>query len=66
MPQTPRQRLANERYAKKEQWKKGKPTSEVKPKQKDPLPISKGWLALLAFLVLGGGIFELLRLFGIY
>jgi hypothetical protein len=43
-PQTPRQRVANRRYAKREERKKGKPESEVNEKKGHGLPISKGWL----------------------
>ena len=80
--QTPQQRKANERYAKQEASKRGKPESEIKQKQKFKPPISPLWigtyldypfipnarpayapLGLLAFVVCGGLIFELLRLF---
>lgn len=82
--QTPQQRRANERYAKQESAKRGKPDSAVKQKvQKFNPPVSKLWIGmfkvlftcsvgifgiytitgLLAFIIFGGLIFELLRLF---
>ena len=86
--QTPQQRKANERYARQEAAKRGKPESAVKHKQKWDPPISKlwigehiflgkakgrivgaGWYAksltigVLIFVLCGGVIFELLRLF---
>ena len=81
--QTPQQRRANERYAKQESSKRGKPDSLVKQKnQKFNPPVSKLWIGmfkvpcpsfgfsgsytiigLLAFIICGGLIFELLRLF---
>lgn len=80
--QTPQQRRANERYAKQESAKRGKPDSAVKQKiQKFNPPVSKLWIGmskvpftcldsssytivgLLAFIICGGLIFELLRLF---
>ncbi|OCK75911.1 hypothetical protein K432DRAFT_270171, partial [Lepidopterella palustris CBS 459.81] len=60
--QTPHQRAANAKFAKAEAAKRGKPQSAVKPKEKGKPPISKGWIALLAFVVCGGLVFELLRL----
>ncbi|KAL2350712.1 hypothetical protein BJ546DRAFT_810067, partial [Cryomyces antarcticus] len=61
--QTPQQRRANEAFAKSEASKRGKPQSAVKKQEKQKSPISKGWVVLLAFVVCGGLIFELLRLF---
>lgn len=61
--QTLQQRKANERYARQESAKRGKPESAIKKKEKVTSPISKGWIALLAFVVCGGLLFELLRLF---
>ncbi|KAG7007070.1 serine/threonine-protein kinase svkA [Physcia stellaris] len=62
-PQTPQQRKANERYARSEAAKRGKPESAIKKKEKYQPPISKGLIGLLAFVVCGGLLFELLRLF---
>ncbi|KAK0516799.1 hypothetical protein JMJ35_001402 [Cladonia borealis] len=61
--QTPQQRKANERYARQEAAKRGKPESAVKHKQKWDPPISKLWIGVLIFVLCGGIIFELLRLF---
>ncbi|KAK8244401.1 hypothetical protein IWZ00DRAFT_541523 [Phyllosticta capitalensis] len=61
--QTPQQRLANERFAKSEAAKRGKPAPVVKKQEVQKAPISKGWVVLLAFVVCGGLVFELLRLF---
>jgi len=63
MAQTPQQRAANAKFAKSEQAKRGKPQGQVKRKEEFKSPIGKGWIAVLAFVVCGGLIFELLRLF---
>ncbi|KAL1635151.1 hypothetical protein SLS56_001903 [Neofusicoccum ribis] len=63
MAQTPQQRLANERYAKSEAAKRGKPPTAVKKQEVHKSPISKGWIVVLAFILCGGVVFELLRLF---
>ncbi|EZF13167.1 hypothetical protein H112_06316 [Trichophyton rubrum D6] len=60
-PQTPQQRRANERFAKKEASKRGKPEAAVKTKPKAKSPISMGWVVLLLFVLCGGLVFELLR-----
>ncbi|KGM92156.1 hypothetical protein PABG_11343 [Paracoccidioides brasiliensis Pb03] len=57
--QTPQQRRANERYAKLEAAKRGKPDTGIKTKpKKSPIPV--GWVVVLAFVVCGGMLFELL------
>ncbi|OJD31140.1 endoplasmic stress-associated ramp4 [Diplodia corticola] len=61
--QTPQQRLANERFAKSEASKRGKPQATVKKQEVQKSPISTGWIAVLAFILCGGVLFELLRLF---
>lgn len=65
MAQTPQQRAANAKYARSEEKKMGKPVQTVK--RKDPTdfksPISKGWIIVLAFILCGGVIFEILKLF---
>jgi len=63
MAQTPQQRKANERYAKQEASKRGKPESAVKQKPKYKPPISPLWIGILVFVLCGGIIFELIRLF---
>ena len=45
--QTPQQRKANERYARQEAAKRGKPESVVKKKQKFNPPISSLWIGML-------------------
>jgi len=62
MTQTPKQRKANEKFARAEAAKRGKPESQVKKAEKHKSPISTGWVVLLAFVVCGGLIFELLRI----
>jgi hypothetical protein len=61
MVQTPRQKKANEKFAKQEAAKRGKPQTAVKKSTKPKSPVSIGWIVLLAFVVCGGLIFELLR-----
>jgi len=63
MAQTPQQRRANERYARQEAAKRGKPESAIKQKQKFSSSISPIWIGVLVFVLCGGIIFELLRLF---
>ncbi|KAL4745074.1 hypothetical protein BDW72DRAFT_66716 [Aspergillus terricola var. indicus] len=61
MTQTPQQRRANEKFAKHEAYKRGKPkTTTIKHNAKPSL--STGWVVLLAFVVCGGLIFEVLRI----
>ncbi|OJJ43017.1 hypothetical protein ASPZODRAFT_154984 [Penicilliopsis zonata CBS 506.65] len=62
MAQTPQQRKANEKYAKHEAAKRGKGQISIKQKQHSKSPVSTGWLVILAFVVCGGLIFELLRI----
>ncbi|CUS24440.1 LAQU0S16e01750g1_1 [Lachancea quebecensis] len=58
--QTPKQRIANERFAKRNEKKLGK----AKPKEtKVESPLSKTWVIVLLFLLVGGGILELFTLF---
>lgn len=65
MVQTPQQRRANDAFAKRQENKMGKPIPVVKKQAPAKSPISKVWLILLAFVVCGGLIVELLRiLFG--
>ena len=47
MPQTPIQRRANEKYARKEELKKGKPASSHTKKERSP--ISKPWLCMYIY-----------------
>ncbi|KAJ6103265.1 hypothetical protein N7486_005692 [Penicillium sp. IBT 16267x] len=61
MAQTPQQRRANERFAKHESAKRGKGSVITKPKQTTKTPISASWLVILAFVVCGGLILELLK-----
>ncbi|OQD76823.1 hypothetical protein PENDEC_c003G03447 [Penicillium decumbens] len=60
MAQTPQQRRANERFAKSEAAKRGKGPS-TKAKQASKSPVSASWVLILAFVVCGGLILELLR-----
>ncbi|KAF2725560.1 hypothetical protein K431DRAFT_280927 [Polychaeton citri CBS 116435] len=62
MAQTPQQRKANLAYARSEQTKRGKAPTAVKGKEKPAkAPVSKLWVYLLIFVVIGGLVFELLR-----
>ncbi|KAF3049414.1 hypothetical protein E8E11_000875 [Didymella keratinophila] len=65
MAQTPQQRQANARYAKAQEKKMGKPESAqvVKPRGPQKSPISKTWIIVLAFVLCGGLLFEVLKLF---
>ncbi|KAK9465212.1 hypothetical protein V1512DRAFT_57371 [Lipomyces arxii] len=63
MAQTPQQRIANQKYAKNEERKKGKPEYLKAKKTSEKPPISKTWIYIFIFLVVGGGILELLSLF---
>ncbi|KAK6464649.1 hypothetical protein DFJ63DRAFT_334202 [Scheffersomyces coipomensis] len=62
--QTQQQKAANSKFAKKNVNKQGKPQSVLKSKnQKSEIPVSRTWLIILLFLVIGGGVLELIRLF---
>lgn len=63
MAQTPQQRKANERFAKREESKRGKPDAALAKRHKFKSPVSPIYLILLAFVVFGGIVFELIRLF---
>ncbi|KAF1982354.1 glycosyltransferase family 2 protein [Aulographum hederae CBS 113979] len=60
--QTPQQRRANEKFARSEAAKRGKPEAAVKKSEPGKSTISKGWLILLVFVVCGSLIFEVMRL----
>ncbi|RVD83452.1 uncharacterized protein DFL_007838 [Arthrobotrys flagrans] len=61
--QTPQQRLANEKFAKREAAKRGKADTDRKTYEKaGKNPISPLWFALLGFVVFGGLLFELARM----
>ncbi|CCE79888.1 Piso0_002980 [Millerozyma farinosa CBS 7064] len=57
--QTPKQRAANAKWAKKNIKKQGKPRSKD---EETEYPVSRVWLAALLFLVCGGIILELIRM----
>lgn len=58
--QTPRQRIANEKFQKRNEKKLGKKKqTEVKAES----PVSKTWVFVLLFLLIGGGVLELFSLF---
>ncbi|OKL61187.1 hypothetical protein UA08_03939 [Talaromyces atroroseus] len=59
--QTPRQKKANEKFAKNEAAKRGKSQTAVKKNPKQKPTVSTGWIVLLAFVVCGGLVFELLK-----
>ncbi|KFY16997.1 hypothetical protein V492_00962 [Pseudogymnoascus sp. VKM F-4246] len=59
--QTPQQRKSNQKFAKENTAKMGKPEGALKKKQQSfKSPVSPIWLVLLAFVVFGGLIFELI------
>ncbi|KAK9461363.1 uncharacterized protein V1516DRAFT_675754 [Lipomyces oligophaga] len=60
---TPAQRLANQRYAKREEKKKGKAESVSIKKKAEKPPVSWGWIYFFVFLVAGGLLLELLSAF---
>ncbi|KAF2034772.1 hypothetical protein EK21DRAFT_97400 [Setomelanomma holmii] len=63
MAQTPQQRQANMRFAKAQEKKMGKPEQAIKKREPQKSPISKIWIILLGFVLCGGLVFELLKLF---
>ncbi|KAG9196470.1 hypothetical protein G6011_01591 [Alternaria panax] len=66
MAQTPQQRQANMRFAKAQEKKMGQPVSTdpvVKKRAPQKSPISKFWIIVLAFILVGGLLFEVLKLF---
>ncbi|KAK9378590.1 uncharacterized protein V2V93DRAFT_89546 [Kockiozyma suomiensis] len=64
MTQTPAQRIANQKYAKREERKKGKPESAYKKKKtNEKPPVSWGWIYVFGFLIAGGIVLELINLF---
>jgi len=60
---TPQQRKANQLYEKREAAKRGKPVAATQKAEVKKPPISKYWIAALLFVLLGGAIFELVRMF---
>ncbi len=61
--QTPKQRKANEKFNKK--IEKNRKYGKKKVSKKDPndkLPVSKYWIIALLFLLVGGGVLELVNL----
>ncbi|KAJ5291126.1 hypothetical protein N7478_000377 [Penicillium angulare] len=62
MAQTPQQRRANDRFAKSEAAKRGKAPVANKPKQTPKASLSAGWVVVLAFVVCGGLLLELLKI----
>ncbi|KAH7401978.1 hypothetical protein DE146DRAFT_450156, partial [Phaeosphaeria sp. MPI-PUGE-AT-0046c] len=63
MAQTPQQRQANMRFAKAQEKKMGRPEQIVKKQGPQKSPISKIWIILLGFVLCGGLVFELLKMF---
>ncbi|KAL6871692.1 hypothetical protein HDV57DRAFT_520537 [Trichoderma longibrachiatum] len=66
--QTLEQRRRNAKFAKDQEAKMGKSEDQLKKRTKEAAksPISLFWLAVLAFVVFGGLVFELLsRFFGV-
>lgn len=64
MVQTPHQRKANEKFAKRHEKSMGKPDNVVQRKEKSKAKpkVSPMWLMLLLFAVVGGLVFELGRM----
>ncbi|GAB7359503.1 hypothetical protein MBLNU230_g6148t1 [Neophaeotheca triangularis] len=67
--QTPQQRKANIQYARNEEAKRGKPIDDQKritkaqQEKEKKSPISPVWLYIMLFVICGGLIVELLRIF---
>lgn len=61
MAQTPVQRKRNEKFAKQQNAKRGKPTTEAKTKIESKNPLSPVLVGLLAFIIFGGLTFELIN-----
>ncbi|SCU91625.1 LAMI_0E06634g1_1 [Lachancea mirantina] len=57
--QTPKQRIANERFYKRNQRNLGKSRNT---QQSSRLPLSKTWIVVLLFLLIGGGVLQLVSL----
>ncbi|KAF2098674.1 hypothetical protein NA57DRAFT_75911 [Rhizodiscina lignyota] len=51
------------KFARAEEAKRGKPESLSKKKDDQKSPISMTWIILLAFVLCGGVLFEVLKLF---
>ncbi|CAJ2507846.1 Uu.00g090320.m01.CDS01 [Anthostomella pinea] len=66
MAQTPEQRRRNAKFVKDQEARRGKSESEIKKrttataKAKSKSPISPFWLTILAFVVFGGLVFEVI------
>ncbi|KAK3308628.1 uncharacterized protein B0T15DRAFT_113322 [Chaetomium strumarium] len=62
MVQTPQQRRANLKFAKENEARMGKSEDQIKKRAKvvAKSPISPIWLGLLAFVVFGGLVFEII------
>ncbi|TQS39268.1 hypothetical protein Golomagni_00206 [Golovinomyces magnicellulatus] len=58
--QTPEQRKRNERFAKQQNAKRGKPAVEPKTKLEFKSPLNPIVAGLLAFIIIGGLAFELI------
>ncbi|QOU19329.1 hypothetical protein BRETT_003476 [Brettanomyces bruxellensis] len=58
--QTARQRLRNEKFAKRNEKQMGKPKMKKRAKN---VALPKWVIGLLCFLLIGGGLLELIRLF---
>ncbi|KAM7204178.1 hypothetical protein V8F33_001813 [Rhypophila sp. PSN 637] len=65
MAQTPQQRRANAKFIKDQEARRGKSEDQIKKRTEkvQKSPISPIWLALLAFIVFGGIVFEVLSRF---
>ncbi|KAK8017627.1 hypothetical protein PG993_013953 [Apiospora rasikravindrae] len=65
MAQTPEQRRRNAKFAKEQEARRGKSETDIKKhefkKTVAKAPISPIWLILLAFVVFGGLIFEVIQ-----
>ncbi|KAK3327561.1 hypothetical protein B0T19DRAFT_441531 [Cercophora scortea] len=63
--QTPQQRRANAKFVKDQEARRGKSEDQLKKKveKAQKSPISPIWLGVLAFIIIGGLVFELLSRF---
>ncbi|ORY71987.1 uncharacterized protein BCR38DRAFT_480459 [Pseudomassariella vexata] len=62
--QTPEQRRRNAKFVKDQEARRGKSEKEIKQRAKDAAgkaPISPFWFIILAFVVFGGVVFEIIQ-----
>ncbi|CCC68315.1 hypothetical protein NCAS_0B02310 [Naumovozyma castellii] len=58
--QTPKQRIANEKFNKNIEKHRKYGKKKIAKNQESSLPISRLWIGVILFLLIGGGVLELL------